>query len=411
MGNRPRLPPRVPPGNDRRAVGAPCRGQPSGRGAGTTPGAGDRRRPQPCLYAGRISPTSYRSAQHGEAINSPPSRRTRRQLATTSSVSLRPTPVCRLSAAKPHARLGTCGLPVARPRDRGVERASASRGSDRALPPGLPALASSARSVSTRPSRATTHLRGCCAAHLARPPGPAMTSIFRQARFAGGGRPCPLSWGSKPGLYLRALAAGAVCGSRGSLRGRVRRASRRRCGVPGLPRHQDLAYGAAAAAPAGVSHGPMKKPLIASPLSRRGAGAASGEGTVVMLANPKAVYSMIAFYRSSSGKSSAVRHHRTAGRGPGTHRDRRSHLTLAAVAGRTGAWFRRPRILWRCVDAISGRRRPGRLWGCGWPRPPAEPVLCAAGLNGRRQYFDPSVFPTDSTRKDSLHVTRTPRTR
>lgn len=182
-------------------------------------------------------------------------------------------------------------------------------------------------------------------------PGPAMILIFRQAAFRGWRAAVPTVLGLEAGLYLWALAAGA--------------------GLAALVAASEVAFvvlrvvGAVFLVYLGIKtwrtawrsrrrvEPDDAAALITPPVSRQGWWTAFGEGTVVMLANPKAAIFMIAFYPqfvptdrplfATTALLAAVQ----------VLIETMFYLTLAAVAGRAGDWFRRPRIR-RRVDAISG---------------------------------------------------------
>ncbi|WP_405802993.1 LysE family translocator [Streptomyces sp. NBC_01187] len=184
-------------------------------------------------------------------------------------------------------------------------------------------------------------------------PGPAMILIFRQAAFRGWRAAVPTVLGLEAGLYLWALAAGA--------------------GLAALVAVSEVAFvvlrvvGAVFLVYLGIKtwrtawrsrsrRGVARtdeEALIASPLSRRGWWAAFGEGTVVMLANPKAAIFMIAFYPQFIPASRPLFATTALLAAVQVLIETAFYLTLAAVVGRTGAWFRRPQIR-RRVDAVSG---------------------------------------------------------
>jgi threonine/homoserine/homoserine lactone efflux protein len=93
--------------------------------------------------------------------------------------------------------------------------------------------------------------------------------------------------------------------------------------------------------------------LITSAVSRRGWWKAFGEGTLVMLANPKAAVFMIAFYPQFVPANRPLFATTALLAALQVLIETAFYLTLAAVVGRAGAWFRRPRIR-RRLDAISG---------------------------------------------------------
>ncbi|MER6712518.1 LysE family translocator [Streptomyces sp. NPDC006129] len=184
-------------------------------------------------------------------------------------------------------------------------------------------------------------------------PGPAMLLVFRQAAFHGRRAAVPTVLGLEAGLYLWALAAGA--------------------GLAALVAASEVAFvvlrvvGAVFLVYLGVKAwrtawrsrtGPEAAPAdtdasITPPVSRGGWWAAFGEGTVVMLANPKAAFFMIAFYPQFVPANRPLFATTALLAAVQVLIETAFYLGLAAVAGRAGAWFRRPRIR-RRVDAVSG---------------------------------------------------------
>jgi threonine/homoserine/homoserine lactone efflux protein len=182
-------------------------------------------------------------------------------------------------------------------------------------------------------------------------PGPAMLLIFRRAAFQGWRAAVPTVLGLEAGLYLWALAAGA--------------------GLAALVAASEMAFvvlrvvGAVFLVYLGIKtwrtlwrtrRGVAQvdaEASITSPVSRRGWLTAFGEGTVVMLANPKAAFFMIAFYPQFVPASRPLFATTALLGAVQVLIETAFYLTLAAAVGRTGDWFRRPRIR-RRVDAISG---------------------------------------------------------
>ncbi|WP_086563893.1 LysE family translocator [Streptomyces africanus] len=184
-------------------------------------------------------------------------------------------------------------------------------------------------------------------------PGPAMILIFRQAALRGWRAAVPTVLGLEAGLYVWALAAGA--------------------GLTALVAASEVAFvvlrmvGAVFLVYLGVRAWrtawrsrtrPEAAPAdaqepITPPVSRGGWWASFGEGTVVMLANPKAAFFMIAFYPQFVPASRPLFATTALLAAVQVLIETAFYLSLAAVVGRTGAWFRRPRIR-RRVDAVSG---------------------------------------------------------
>ncbi|CAM5471499.1 LysE family translocator [Streptomyces aurantiogriseus] len=184
-------------------------------------------------------------------------------------------------------------------------------------------------------------------------PGPAMILIFRQAALRGWRAAVPTVLGLEAGLYLWALAAGA--------------------GLAALVAASEVAFvvlrmvGAVFLVYLGIKAWrtvwrsrtrPGDAPAdaeasITPPASRGGWWTAFGEGTVVMLANPKAAFFMIAFYPQFVPASRPLFATTALLAAVQVLIETAFYLSLAAVVGRTGAWFRRPRIR-RRVEAVSG---------------------------------------------------------
>lgn len=177
-------------------------------------------------------------------------------------------------------------------------------------------------------------------------PGPAMALIFRRAALHGLRGAVPTVLGLEAGLYLWALAAAA--------------------GLAVLVAASEVAFvvlrlaGAAFLLYLGIKawrtawrnrHRP-EAPAEA-PVGRRGWWTAFGEGTLVMLANPKAAVFMIAFYPQFVPADRPLFATTALLAAAQVLLETAFYLTLAAVVGRAGAWFRRPRIR-RRLDAVSG---------------------------------------------------------
>ena len=184
-------------------------------------------------------------------------------------------------------------------------------------------------------------------------PGPAMILIFRQAALRGWRAAVPTVLGLEAGLYLWALAAGA--------------------GLTALVAASEVTFvvlrmaGAVFLVYLGIKAWrtvwrtrtrPGATPAdaeasIAPPVSRGGWWRAFGEGALVMLANPKAAFFMIAFYPQFVPASRPLFATTALLAAVQVLIETAFYLSLAAVVGRTGVWFRRPRIR-RRVDAVSG---------------------------------------------------------
>jgi threonine/homoserine/homoserine lactone efflux protein len=180
-------------------------------------------------------------------------------------------------------------------------------------------------------------------------PGPAMALIFRRAAIHGLRAAVPTVLGLEAGLYLWALAAAA--------------------GLAVLVAASEVAFivlrlvGAAFLLYLGIKawrtawrsrgrEADTEAP-ITSETGRRGWWKAFGEGTLVMLANPKAAVFMIAFYPQFVPAGRPLFATTAVLAALQVVLETAFYLTLAAVVGRAGAWFRRPRIR-RRLDAISG---------------------------------------------------------
>ncbi|WP_203986512.1 LysE family translocator [Sphaerisporangium rufum] len=178
-------------------------------------------------------------------------------------------------------------------------------------------------------------------------PGPAMALIMRRAALRGFSGAVPTVLGLEAGLYLWALLAAA--------------------GVAALVAASEIAFLVLRVAGAGFLLYLGIQAWRSAWRSRTAAEAAEavpagpapswwrafGEGSVVMLANPKAAAFMIAFYpqfvpadRPLFATTALLALLQVA-------IEIVLYLTLAAVVGRARAWFRRPAIR-RRLDAVSG---------------------------------------------------------
>ncbi|NUW31942.1 LysE family translocator [Nonomuraea sp. SMC257] len=181
-------------------------------------------------------------------------------------------------------------------------------------------------------------------------PGPAMALILRRAAVRGLSGAVPTVLGLEAGLYVWALCAAA--------------------GLAALVAASEVAFVVLRVAGAafllylgvkawrsawrsrrtGAAAQPEEEPPAAS---ARSWWKAFGEGAVVMLANPKAAAFMIAFYpqfvphdRPLLATTALLALLQVA-------LETVLYLSLAAVVGRAGAWFRRP-VVRRRLDAVSG---------------------------------------------------------
>lgn len=176
-------------------------------------------------------------------------------------------------------------------------------------------------------------------------PGPAMALILRRAALRGFAGAVPTVLGLEAGLYLWALFAAA--------------------GLAALVAASQVALvvlrvvGAAFLLYLGIRawrsawSGSQAAPDLAAASSAPGRLKAFGEGVLVMLANPKAAVFMIAFYpqfvpagRSLFASTALLALLQVA-------IEICLYLTLAALVGRAGEWFRRSAVR-RRLDAISG---------------------------------------------------------
>jgi len=180
-------------------------------------------------------------------------------------------------------------------------------------------------------------------------PGPAMALILRRAAVRGFAGAVPTVLGLEAGLYLWALFAAA--------------------GLAALVAASEVAFivlrvvgagfllylGIKAWRSAWRSRGAAAVATDEEPPAKtaRGWAKAFGEGALVMLANPKAAAFMIAFYpqfvpaeRPLFATTALLAMLQVA-------IEVVLYLTLAALVGRAGAWFRRSTVR-RWLDAISG---------------------------------------------------------
>ncbi|MFG2058788.1 LysE family translocator [Micromonospora sp. NPDC048930] len=181
-------------------------------------------------------------------------------------------------------------------------------------------------------------------------PGPAMALIMRRAALKGFSAAVPTVLGLEAGLYLWALFAAA--------------------GLAALVAASEVAFivlrvvGAGFLLYLGVKawrtawcsrradtglEGNDSTPST----SARGWSKAFGEGGVVMLANPKAAAFMIAFYPQFVPADRPLFATTALLALLQVVVEIALYLTLAAVVGRAGAWFRRPAVR-RRLDAVSG---------------------------------------------------------
>ncbi|MFD0732136.1 LysE family translocator [Planotetraspora mira] len=181
-------------------------------------------------------------------------------------------------------------------------------------------------------------------------PGPAMALIFRRAALRGFTGAVPTVLGLEAGLYVWALCAAG--------------------GLAALVAASEVAFvvlrvigglfllylGVKAWRTAWRSRGAEVTPEVveeAPSRSARGWWAAFGEGIVVMLANPKAAVFMIAFYPQFVPSNRPLFTTTALLALAQVAIETALYLTLAAVVGRAGAWFRRP-VIRRRLEAVSG---------------------------------------------------------
>jgi threonine/homoserine/homoserine lactone efflux protein len=183
-------------------------------------------------------------------------------------------------------------------------------------------------------------------------PGPAMALILRRAALRGFSGAVPTVLGLEAGLYLWALLAAA--------------------GLGALVAASEVAFLVLRVVGAGFLLYLGIKAWRSAWRSRRAGGAAEettagepepgsalswwrafGEGSVVMLANPKAAAFMIAFYPQFVPADQPLFATTAMLAVLQVAIEIVLYLALAAVVGRAGAWFRRP-VIRRRLDAVSG---------------------------------------------------------
>ncbi|MDR8414013.1 LysE family translocator [Nonomuraea sp. 3-1Str] len=185
-------------------------------------------------------------------------------------------------------------------------------------------------------------------------PGPAMALILRRAAVRGLSGAVPTVLGLEAGLYVWALCAAA--------------------GLAALVAASEVAFvvlrvvGAAFLLYLGVKSwrsawrgrattaATEEAEVEEEPVAASGRGAwwkAFGEGAVVMLANPKAAAFMIAFYPQFVPADRPLLTTTALLALLQVAMETVLYLSLAAVVGRAGAWFRRP-VVRRRLDAVSG---------------------------------------------------------
>lgn len=180
-------------------------------------------------------------------------------------------------------------------------------------------------------------------------PGPAMALIFRRAALHGTRAAVPTVLGLEAGLYVWALCAGA--------------------GLAAVVAASEVAFvvlrtvGAIFLLYLGIQawrtawrsrRDPELEPAVETSASpRRGWWKAFGEGGVVMLANPKAAFFMVAFYPQFVPEGRPLLATTALLAVAQVLIETAFYLTLAAAVGRAGSWFRRPRIR-RRLEAVSG---------------------------------------------------------
>ncbi|GIG66191.1 LysE family translocator [Phytomonospora endophytica] len=180
-------------------------------------------------------------------------------------------------------------------------------------------------------------------------PGPAMALILRRAAVRGFGGAVPTVLGLEAGLYLWALCAAAGLAALVAA-STVALIVIRVAGAVFLVYLGVRAWRSAWRSRRDLAVAPaVEEP----PASAGGWWKAFGEGTAVMLANPKAAAFMIAFYpqfvpegRPLFATTALLALLQVA-------LEIGLYLGLAAVVGRAGRWFRRSRVR-RRLDAISG---------------------------------------------------------
>ncbi|MEV0202769.1 LysE family translocator [Nonomuraea sp. NPDC050691] len=181
-------------------------------------------------------------------------------------------------------------------------------------------------------------------------PGPAMALILRRAAVRGLSGAVPTVLGLEAGLYVWALCAAAGLAALVAA-SEVAFVVLRVVGAVFLLYLGVKAWRSAwRSRRTGAAAQPEEEPPV---VSARSWWKAFGEGAVVMLANPKAAAFMIAFYpqfvphdRPLLATTALLALLQVA-------LETVLYLSLAAVVGRAGAWFRRP-VVRRRLDAVSG---------------------------------------------------------
>lgn len=175
-------------------------------------------------------------------------------------------------------------------------------------------------------------------------PGPAMALIFRRAALGGFSGAVPTVLGLELGLYVWALCAAAGLAA-------IVAASQVAFVILRVVGAAFLVYLGVRAWHAAWRGGGPSAPSAEA--ARAGWGKAFGEGTLVQLANPKAAVFMVAFYpqfvpadRPLFATTAMLALLQVA-------IEIVFYLSLAAVVGRAGAWFRRTTIR-RRLEAVSG---------------------------------------------------------
>ena len=178
-------------------------------------------------------------------------------------------------------------------------------------------------------------------------PGPAMALIFRRAALTGFSGAVPTVLGLELGLYVWALCAAAGLAAIVAT-SQVAFVVLRVVGAAFL-----IYLGVRAWRTAWRSRTAESGPEDAVAVTRDGWWKAFGEGTLVQLANPKAAVFMVAFYpqfvpadRPLFATTAVLALLQVA-------IEVVFYLSLAAVVGRAGAWFRRATIR-RRLEAVSG---------------------------------------------------------
>lgn len=201
-------------------------------------------------------------------------------------------------------------------------------------------------------------------------PGPAMALIFRRAALHGPGAAVPTVLGLELGLYLWALFAAAglaalvaasevayvalrVVGAAFLIYLGIRAWRTawhdRRAGMAAEAATPDAAMSGTVAVGT-VGAGAVGVGAVAG---RRKWWKAFGEGTMVMLANPKAAAFMVAFYPQFVPAGRHLFATTALLAALQVIIETVFYLALAFAVGRAGAWFRRPRIR-RRLEAVTG---------------------------------------------------------